>query len=74
MDRSIYKPLMAKLCEELQLFYGPRLVTIAIFGSYARNTMRPDSDLDILIIANGLPRSSLKRSAEFVELEQKLMP
>jgi predicted nucleotidyltransferase len=43
---------LATACHEV---YGPRLVSLAIFGSVARGTARPDSDLDFLIVAEGLP-------------------
>ncbi len=46
-------------------YYGERLISLAIFGSVARNTFRPDSDIDILIIAEGLPKGRLKRVSEF---------
>lgn len=46
-------------------YYSERLITLAIFGSVARDTFRPDSDIDILIIAEGLPKGRLKRVAEF---------
>ncbi|MFN3739444.1 MAG: nucleotidyltransferase family protein [Thermodesulfovibrionales bacterium] len=46
-------------------YYSERLITLAIFGSVARDTFRPDSDIDILIIAEGLPKGRLKRVSEF---------
>ena len=72
MDRKVYDPLIEALDRELKDYYGPRLVTFAIYGSYARNQMRPESDIDILIIADDLPQGRMKRSAEFLALEKKL--
>lgn len=74
MNNKIYKKLIAKLLEEAKGHYGARLVTFAIFGSFARNDMRNDSDLDILIVARGLPKGRMKRVGEFMELERKLAP
>lgn len=74
MDRNIYLPLVTQLLKEAKEFYGSRLVTFALFGSFARNEMRPDSDLDILIIAKGLPDGRMRRVAEFMKLENKLEP
>ena len=70
IDHRLYHNLIARLTEEIKICYGERLVTFALFGSYARNALRPDSDLDLLIIANGLPDGRMKRSAEFLELEK----
>ena len=74
MDRVVYKDLCSQLVKEVQAFYGPRLVTFAIFGSYARNDLRNDSDLDILIIAKELPRGRMHRTAQFLGIEKKLAP
>lgn len=35
---------------------GDNLVAIVLFGSYAKGTARPASDLDLLVIARTLPR------------------
>jgi predicted nucleotidyltransferase len=34
-----------------------RLVSIVLFGSVARGTARDDSDIDLLVVADGFPRS-----------------
>jgi len=54
--------------------YKERLTTIAIFGSVAGDTFRPDSDIDILIIADELPKGRIKRVQEFDEhIEKNLL-
>jgi uncharacterized protein len=40
---------------------GSRLVSVVLFGSVARGTARADSDLDVLIVAEGFPRSLRER-------------
>ena len=45
--------------------YGERLVSLAVFGSWARGTATPASDLDLLVIAEPLPPSRMKRVREF---------
>jgi len=72
MDRSVYQSLIARLLEETRSFYGRRLVTLALYGSYARNDMREDSDLDLLIIVEDLARGRMRRMDEFLALEKKL--
>lgn len=46
-------------------FYGDRLVSLAVFGSVGRGTPRPDSDIDLLIVAENLPRGRISRVREF---------
>jgi predicted nucleotidyltransferase len=74
IDRNVYQPLVAQLLQEIRAFYGNRLVTLALFGSYARNDMRNDSDLDLLIIADNLPKGRMPRVEEFLRIEKKLEP
>ena len=45
--------------------YGDRLVTVGVFGSVGRGTPGPWSDVDTLIIANGLPRGRGRRTRDF---------
>lgn len=70
------KPYVAnvnrKVLREVMKYYKKRLVSFALFGSFARGTYRHDSDLDILIIAEGLPHGRMKRMAEFTKVEKGL--
>jgi len=45
--------------------YGDRLIAAAIFGSWARGAATPASDLDMLVVAEPLPPSRMKRVREF---------
>ncbi len=49
-------------------------MSVVLFGSAARGTQRFDSDLDVLIIAQGLPPGRMKRAREFDRIELKLEP
>lgn len=52
-----YKYLEA-IIEELRAYfvalYGTRLVQIVLYGSQARGDVAPDSDIDILVVLQGL--------------------
>lgn len=66
--------LEKELLRESKKFYGDRLISLVIFGSVARGTYRNDSDLDILLVIDGLPKGRMRRIAEFMEIEKKLEP
>lgn len=65
-----------KVLEELktlcQKTYGRRLVSLAIFGSLGRDTARPDSDIDILLVVNDLSTRRMVRIQEFLPIEARL--
>jgi predicted nucleotidyltransferase len=52
--------------------YGERLVSLAIFGSAGRGTARPDSDLDLILVASPLPDGRGRRIDEFGAVERRL--
>lgn len=66
--------LEADLVQAAHRHYGGRLVSIAVFGSMGRGTPRADSDLDVLIVADGLPRGRMARIQEFDAIEAALEP
>jgi hypothetical protein len=67
-----FDELLGALVAACQRQYGPRLVSVAVFGSVGRGTPRPDSDVDVLIVAEGLPRGRVARVAEFAGIETEL--
>jgi predicted nucleotidyltransferase len=62
----------ARLLDACQAHYGDRLWTLAVFGSVGRGTARSDSDLDCLIVADGLPAGRMARVADFEAVESML--
>ncbi len=69
-----YKIVVEELLKELLKFFGERLVSVVVFGSVARGTARRDSDLDILVIIEDLPRSRLERLAQYLRAEENIDP
>ncbi len=41
---------------------GSDLMAIVLYGSWARDTARPESDVDIFVVARNLPQSRLDRA------------
>jgi len=70
--RDMFDLILARLREAALSCYGERLVSLVVFGSVARRTMRPDSDIDVLLVARDLPRGRLARVTEFESVEGML--
>jgi predicted nucleotidyltransferase len=52
---------LRRYVEILDRHFGDRLVSVVLFGSRARGEARPESDIDVLIVARGLPLSRWER-------------
>jgi predicted nucleotidyltransferase len=77
MTESTYELLqylLLSVTEACAKQYGESLVSVAVFGSVGRQTPRPDSDIDLMIVAGGLPSGRMKRMAQFEAVEQALQP
>jgi predicted nucleotidyltransferase len=46
-------PILRKCREVLDALYGPRLKGLILFGSTARGTDTPESDIDLLVLLEG---------------------
>ena len=65
-------PFIGSVLRELRRVYGTRLRAVALFGSVARRTARPDSDLDLFVVVDGLPRGRRARLDTFDPVEHAL--
>jgi predicted nucleotidyltransferase len=54
-------PGLQQFVDRLRGHFGDGLVTVAVFGSRVRGDARPESDLDLLVVAEGFPMSRLDR-------------
>jgi len=57
MQRQIppsLRPALEAYAARLRAIFGPRLREIRLFGSYARGEAHEDSDVDILVLIDGL--------------------
>lgn len=74
MMHPLYDSLVDEARAASERHYGSRLVSLAVFGSVGRGTPGADSDIDLLVVADQLPRGRLARSDDFAEVERALEP
>jgi len=67
-------PILDKLMRLLEERFGGDLVSIGLYGSVARGTAGPDSDVDLLVVCRNIPESSLERTRALYPLLQSLQP
>lgn len=72
--KAAFDAIVSALPDAARAVYGERLKALVLFGSVARGTQRPDSDIDLLLIAEPLPASRMARSLEFEGVEAILAP
>lgn len=72
--KTAYDDIVAALPDAATHVYGERLKAMVLFGSVARGTQRPDSDIDLLLIVEPLPYSRMARIIEFEDVEAALTP
>ncbi len=71
---AMFEQMLVLIRSYCMQVYGPRLVALAVFGSVGRRTAGPDSDLDVLIVADGLPNGRIPRVREFQAVERLTAP
>jgi len=68
----VFEALLPAVADACRATYGKRLVSLAVFGSVARGTPKADSDVDLLVVADDLPRGRIRRMREFDAVKQRL--
>jgi predicted nucleotidyltransferase len=58
---------LKRFLEVLQSRWGQDLVSVVLFGSWARGDPKEESDIDLLLIREGFPRSRLDRHKEIFD-------
>lgn len=71
--REEFELILQELLEAVKEVYGKRLVSLAVFGSVGRGTPTSTSDIDLLVVAEELPRGRLARVEEFDLVEELLL-
>lgn len=72
MLKESFDELVDRMVCAVRAVYGERLISIVLYGSVARGTMRHDSDMDVVIVAEGLPNGRMSRIREFEAVEDRL--
>lgn len=71
--RKKYYNLIQRFLDVVFKHYGQKLVSVVLYGSVARDAFRPDSDIDVLLICDDLPRGRVNRIEDFIEHVEKAM-
>ncbi|MGI9032342.1 MAG: nucleotidyltransferase family protein [Acidimicrobiales bacterium] len=74
MLEEVFSDIVGSVVDACCGVYGDRLDAVVVFGSVARHRMRPDSDVDLLVVAEPLPFGRLARMAEFDGVERLAAP
>jgi predicted nucleotidyltransferase len=69
---SRFETLLGQVTSACESLYQGRLVSLAVYGSVGRGIPRPDSEIDLLIVADDLPTGRMKRMDEFRAVEDRL--
>ncbi|MCD6368789.1 MAG: nucleotidyltransferase domain-containing protein [Thermoproteales archaeon] len=72
--KEYYRTLLKELLKALKNRFKEKLYCMVIYGSVARDEAKPDSDIDILLVIEDLPKSRLERQKLFIEVEEKIRP
>ncbi len=72
MLKEVFEEILENVLCVCREKYGERLVSLAAFGSVARGTMGPESDVDLLLVAEPLPRGRMARVREFEAVDRRM--
>lgn len=72
MIREVFNNIIQKTLKFTKEFYGDNLVSFVVYGSVGRGCMNYFSDIDILIVAEKLPKYRLDRVSQFDKVEKKV--
>ncbi len=67
-----YRLIISKLLKELLNVFGDDLISVVVYGSVARGDAKRDSDIDVLIVVENLPKSRFERLSKYLKAEERL--
>jgi predicted nucleotidyltransferase len=65
--------MTGRIAKDIKTLFGKNLVSIVLFGSYARGQQKKYSDIDILVIADHLPSSRKERLSLVLLISKKYL-
>lgn len=71
-SREKIKTVLDEFLKECKKKFEKDLISIILFGSYARGTYKETSDIDLLVIIKKLPKEWIERKEKFEEIEKKI--
>lgn len=66
VESQPHAALIDQLVERLKDEYDDQLVSVVLYGSYARGTARPESDIDIILVLEDRGRGHMGEQDRFV--------
>lgn len=69
---EVYEELLKKTVDEMKRYFDKNLVSVVLYGSLARGDVKKDSDIDLLVIFEDLPKERLKRQDIFMTMEREV--
>lgn len=70
--RRAFTDLLPRIAAAARAHYGANLVSLAVFGSVARGTPGPESDVDVLVVCRDLPAGRSRRIEDFLAVEDEV--
>lgn len=70
--KKYYYSIIKEIKKRILYFYKDNLIALVIFGSVAKDTFSPESDIDILIILNKIKGSYIDFSEYYNNIETNL--
>jgi len=72
IDYTFYKPLLDTFAQLLRQSLGERVISLVLYGSVARGTATPESDIDLLIVLRDPPRAYHQRVQWIWNVQEEL--
>jgi len=64
--------ISCEIKERIQNIGGIEIISLAIFGSMARHEQHADSDIDLLVVAEGIARKRIQRIPDIIMIKRVL--
>ncbi|MGQ9782340.1 MAG: nucleotidyltransferase domain-containing protein [Nitrososphaeria archaeon] len=71
--KSIYIKSINEYVHEIRKELGQSLLSVCLFGSLARGDFTEESDIDLLVVAEGLPEDVGKRHSLFTRIRMRVL-